>query len=228
MVIEHARQCEVLHVRRRSRFHLGSIGAPSTTSRSGARSRFSPGRRPNFSVAGRRRESACWIRRHCETSGAPASKQRGDDARGRPWAVCETLKRRVPAPPSVRPRPVIRRGQAPVELGRPVRKRDVARRRSSVSSRRLCGVDNSAIAGGHCHAVDATTATVAALRSPGAGPVGRGLRRQRGGAVRSGRRTKAVVDLDPFALLPRFGDVAQGGGRGFAGLAAQPRGLDAA
>ncbi len=66
------------------------------------------------------------------------------------------------------------------------------------------------------------------VRSLGAASVGRGLRRQRGSAVRGGRRMKAVVDLDPFALLRRFGDVAQGGGRGFAGLAAQPRGLGGA
>jgi hypothetical protein len=40
-------------------------------------------------------------------------------------------------------------------------KRDAASPRSSVSSRRLYGSDNSAIAGGHGHAVGATIATVA-------------------------------------------------------------------
>ena len=44
---------------------------------------------------------------------------------------------------------------------RPLGKRGAASRRSSVSSRRLCGAHNSAIAGGQDRSVDAATATVA-------------------------------------------------------------------
>jgi hypothetical protein len=44
---------------------------------------------------------------------------------------------------------------------RPLGKRGAASWRSSVSSRRLCGAHNSAIAGGQDRSVDAATATVA-------------------------------------------------------------------
>ena len=53
------------------------------------------------------------------------------------------------------------RSASPVLRDRALGKRGAASRRSAVSSRPLCGAHNSAIRGGHGHAVDAASATVA-------------------------------------------------------------------
>jgi hypothetical protein len=57
----------------------------------------------------------------------------------------------------------MRQSDAEIDMiaARPLGKRGAASRRSSVSSRRLCGAHNSAIAGGQDHSVNAPTATVA-------------------------------------------------------------------
>jgi hypothetical protein len=140
-----------------------------------------------------RRRSAAHLRFRLGRRAAVVARDRADKASG-----CRRGTTRAPAAqpalagraglPLTRGAPARRRPQrssAPRPLGKPA----AASRRLCISSRRLGGARNSAIAGGHDHSVDAATATVRSNRAPAGNRGDRGARERSRGA----RPVRALV-----------------------------------